>query len=130
MSSRQKKNNPQQKNPASDEEEEVYDDGGEVNKEKDQMNKTSKSKASQKSQQQYTPDGHQPEKIISAQRSFSIIPIAIKSATAIGKSNPVPVLRMSAGERLTVIRFAGNTIPQLCKAVRTRSFASRTSEDR
>ena len=66
MSSRQKKNNPQQKNPASDEEEEVYDDGGEVNKEKDQMNKTSKSKASQKSQQQYTPDGNQPEKIISA----------------------------------------------------------------
>ena len=73
MSSRRKKNNPQQKNPASDEEEEeekkkqnVYDDGGEVNKEKDQMNKTSKSKASQKSQQQYTPDGNQPEKIISA----------------------------------------------------------------
>ena len=57
-------------------------------------------------------------------------PIALSNATAIGRSNPVPVFRTLPGDRLIVMRFAGSDTPQLCSAVRTRSFASLTSEDK
>ena len=62
--------------------------------------------------------------------SASITPIAVKIATAIGRSKPVPVFLIFAGDRFTVIRLAGKTMPTLCSAVLTRSFASLTSEVR
>ena len=36
-----------------------------------------------------------------------MVSVAISNAKAIGKSNPVPALRMSAGARLTVISRIG-----------------------
>ena len=45
---------------------------------------------------------------------------------AMAKSKRPPSLGKSAGAKLTVIRFAGNSKPELIKALRTLSFASLT----
>ena len=54
-------------------------------------------------------------------------PPATSSATASGRSKPGPILRRSAGARLTVMRPPGNTKPEFTSAARTRSRASRTA---
>lgn len=54
--------------------------------------------------------------------------MAASTATAMGRSNPDPSFRTSAGARFTVIRLAGMDIPEFFSAVRTRSWASRTAE--
>ena len=59
--------------------------------------------------------------------SGSSWPPATSSATASGRSKPGPILRRSAGARLTVIRRRGNTKPEFTSAARTRSRASRTA---
>ena len=46
--------------------------------------------------------------------------------SAIGRSNDDPALRTSAGARLTVMRWCGNSKPELRIAERTRSRLSRT----
>ena len=71
-----------------------------------------------------------PASVQSFMLSASITPIAVKIATAIGRSKPVPVFLIFAGDRFTVIRLAGKIMPTLCSAVLTRSFASLTSEVR
>lgn len=60
-------------------------------------------------------------------KCFSVSPHS--SATipsAIPRSNPGPVFRISAGARLTVTRFVGNVRPEFRMAVRTRSRLSCT----
>ena len=46
---------------------------------------------------------------------------------ASGRSKPGPILRRYAGARLIVMRFCGNSKPELVIAERTRSRASRTA---
>ncbi len=53
--------------------------------------------------------------------------LAARMPSAIGKSKRPPVLRMSAGPRLTVIRLCGNSRLQFEIAPRTRSLLSRTA---
>ena len=53
-------------------------------------------------------------------------PAAARTPSAIGRSNDDPALRMSAGARLTVIRFPGKSKPELRIALRIRSRLSRT----
>ena len=55
-------------------------------------------------------------------------PLAASTPTAIGRSNDVPRLRTSAGARLIVTRWAGNSKPEFRIALRTRSRLSRTLE--
>jgi len=62
-----------------------------------------------------------------ASPSHSSCPEALSSATAIARSIPGPALRRLAGARLTTIRRSGNSKPQLTRAARTRSRASRTA---
>ena len=57
-------------------------------------------------------------------------PKAPRRAAAMGRSNLVPSLRMSAGERFTVILFGGKDSPVFLRAVHTRSWASRTLDER
>ncbi len=54
-------------------------------------------------------------------------PQAASSATAMGRSNPVPSLRRSAGARFTVMRFEGSRKPRLRTAAPTRTSASCTA---
>src|ERR1039458_5332599 len=54
------------------------------------------------------------------------LPCAASTPRAIGKSNAAPALRTSAGARLTTIRWAGNSKPELRMALLTRSRLSRT----
>jgi len=61
---------------------------------------------------------------IAAHRSW---PEALRSAAAIARSIPGPALRRAAGARFTTIRCNGNSKPQLTRAARTRSRASRTA---
>src|SRR5438445_5205290 len=51
---------------------------------------------------------------------------ASEMATAIARSSPLPVFRISAGARFTVSRFPGNAKPLFLIADRTRSRASLT----
>ena len=67
---------------------------------------------------------------VSLSASSGTIPSAVRIATVIGRSNPFPLFFIFAGDRLMVIRLAGSWCPQLRSAVRTRSFASRTSDAR
>jgi hypothetical protein len=60
----------------------------------------------------------------SARALAGICPSLAKSASAIGRSKPVPSLRTSAGARLTSSRPAGNMKPELTIAARARSFDS------
>ena len=53
--------------------------------------------------------------------------MAASSARAIGRSKCEPSLGRSAGERLTVMRFAGSARPIEVIAARTRSLASETA---
>ena len=53
-----------------------------------------------------------------------------RSAEATARSKLVPSFRMSAGERFTVTCLGGSVKPVFFSAVRTRSFASRTSAPR
>src|SRR5712692_1475174 len=46
---------------------------------------------------------------------------------AMGRSKPDPSFFTSAGERLTVMWRGGSQKPQLCRAERTREYASRTA---
>src|SRR5205085_5765634 len=52
---------------------------------------------------------------------------AVRTASASGRSKAGPTLRRYAGARFTVIRFNGNSKPELTMAARTRSRASRTA---
>ena len=54
-------------------------------------------------------------------------PQAASSATAMGRSNPVPSLRRSAGARFTVTRFEGSRKPRFRTAAPTRTSASCTA---
>src|SRR5205085_2631795 len=51
-------------------------------------------------------------------------PDAPRIASAIGRSNPDPTLRSSAGARLTVMRRRGHSSSAEATPLRTRSFAS------
>ncbi len=55
-------------------------------------------------------------------------PLAVSTASSRGKSYTGPVLRTSAGARLTVMRRSGNLKPRFLMAARTRSALSRTAE--
>ena len=59
--------------------------------------------------------------------STGIISSPHRIPIAIGRSYAVPSFRRSAGDRLTVIFFAGSGHPAFRKATLTRSLASRTS---
>ena len=52
---------------------------------------------------------------------------AARMPTAIGKSRPAPLLRISAGARLTVTRRSGKGRPVPAMAARTRAALSRTA---
>ena len=67
---------------------------------------------------------------MSAVFSFGMISSAAISATVIGRSKADPDFRTPAGERFTVIRFAGSRYPAFRSAVRTRSLASLASAPR
>ena len=67
-----------------------------------------------------------PSSTTSAMCRRSTTPWAARMPSAIGRSNDAPALRTSAGARLTVIRWAGNSKPELRIALRTRSRLSRT----
>ena len=56
----------------------------------------------------------------------STTPCAARMPSAIGRSNDAPAFRTSAGARFTVMRWAGNSKPELRIALRTRSRLSRT----
>ena len=60
----------------------------------------------------------------------SVIPYAVSTATATGRSKAVPSLRISAGDRLMVIFLGVREKPEFFRAVLTRSSASFTSEAR
>ena len=60
-------------------------------------------------------------------RSASSWPEATRMAAAMARSWPVPSFGRSAGARLTVIRRAGTSKPELRRAARTRSRASSTA---
>ena len=68
-----------------------------------------------------------PTTAVPSSASASSSPPATSSATASGRSNPGPILRRSAGARLTVMRRSGNSKPEFTSADRTRSRASRTA---
>ena len=54
-------------------------------------------------------------------------PEAARMARRTGRSYTGPVLRISPGARLTVIRLTGQTKDRFFSALRTRSVASRTA---
>jgi hypothetical protein len=54
------------------------------------------------------------------------LPTAAIAAAAIATSKPPPLLRRSAGARLTVITYSPRSIPICCSADRTRTRLSRT----
>ncbi len=58
-------------------------------------------------------------------RDASMIPATISTPTAIARSSPEPVFRPSHGARLMVIRWFGQSCPELARAARARSRASR-----
>ena len=58
------------------------------------------------------------------------VPREVKIAMAIGRSNAAPRFRIVAGDRLITVFFAGNSKPEFRIAVRTRSPASFTSDER
>ena len=62
----------------------------------------------------------------SAVLSAGIVPCALSSPTAIGRSSPGLSFLMSAGARLIVIFSARRSMFEFLIAVRTRSFDSRT----
>ena len=57
---------------------------------------------------------------MSRTRSGGTIPSAATTATAIGRSNPLPFLGIDAGDRLTVIRSWASDRPMLAAAALTR----------
>ena len=59
-----------------------------------------------------------------------MIPYAVRIAAAMARSKPVPSFLRSAGDRLMVTFLGGSSTPRFRMAVRTRSWASRTSEAR
>ena len=65
-----------------------------------------------------------------AVRSSGRNPRAQRIPRAMARSYPVPPFRSSAGERFTVMRFAGTGYPEFFRATRTRSLASFTSPAR
>ena len=62
--------------------------------------------------------------------SVGITPMDASIPAAMGRSKAVPSFLISAGKRLIVILFGGMLKPELRSAVRTRSPASFTQEDR
>ena len=62
--------------------------------------------------------------------SGGIIPSAARIETAIGRSKEAPFFRSVAGARFTMIFFGGSFTSAFRSAVRTRSAASFTSEER
>ena len=58
-------------------------------------------------------------------RDTSMNPATTRTPTAIARSSPDPVLRPSHGARLIVIRWLGQSKPELASAARARSRASR-----
>ena len=124
MSSRQKKNTPPQRNQASEEEEEeeeeqnpnVYDEGAEVktnkSREKEQMNKTSKSKASKNSQKQNTPDGNQPGKSNHPEQIISARAYLEQNVTSVVQEGMLELVKQKPDNPL---EFLGNFILQRAK---------------
>ena len=68
-----------------------------------------------------------PSATCAATSSCGSTSMAASSASAIGRSKCEPSFGRSAGERLTVIRFAGSASPMAVIAARTRSLASLTA---
>ena len=68
-----------------------------------------------------------PSATCAATSSFGSTSIAARIDSAIGRSKCEPSFGRSAGERLTVIRFAGSASPIAVIAARTRSRASLTA---
>ena len=60
----------------------------------------------------------------------SIIPLAARIPTAIGRSNPVPAFLTSAGDILTTILSGRSSIPEFLIATLTLSFDSLTWDAR
>jgi len=67
-----------------------------------------------------------PTMVISRPSRWGRMPEAARMPSAMGRSNAAPILRTSAGARLTVTRPTGNGKPELRIAERTRSRLSLT----